>query len=144
MANDPWPSAVDWKLKENGSQPPRQMPHVSVNILIYCLNEHRVIFLAWNAHLELQPPKIPLLGYGTETQWVLSPSYVCPQAGSVSGKVNGAFSGAKRAKRHSSRLKYYPNSVATFQLLMCAGDIASNPGPALNMSKNVCCYLSFL
>lgn len=40
LANDPLSSAVDWKLKENGSQPPRQMSHVSVNILIYCLNEH--------------------------------------------------------------------------------------------------------
>ena len=78
LANDPSSSAVDWKLKENGSQPPRQMYHVSVNILIYCLNEHRVIFLAWNAHLEFQPPKIPLFGYGTETRWVLSPSYVRP------------------------------------------------------------------
>ena len=88
--------------------------------------------MAWNAHLELQPPnptpKIPLFVYRTETQWVLSPSY--------SGKVNGGFSGAKRAKRHASRLQYYPNSVATFQLLISAGDIASNPGLALNMSKN--------
>ena len=99
FANDALSSAVDWKLKKNGSQPPRQMSYVSVNIFIYCLNEHRVIFLAWKAHLELQPPKIPLFGYGTETQWVLSLSYVCPQAGSVSGKVNGAFSGAKRAIR---------------------------------------------
>ena len=77
----------------------RQMSYVSVDIFIYRLNEHRVIFLAWKAHLVLQPPKIPLFGYGTETQWVLSLSYVCPQAGSVSGKVNGAFSGAKRAIR---------------------------------------------
>ena len=92
--------------------------------------------MAWNAHLELQPPKIPLFGYGTETQWFLSPSYVCPQAGSVSGKVDGAFSGSKRAKRHVSRLQYYPNSVVAFQLLMSAADIASNPDPALNMSKN--------
>ena len=51
---------------------------------------------------------------------------MCPQAGSVSGKVNGAFSGAKRAKRHATRIKYYPNSVATYQLLMSAGDIASH------------------
>ena len=105
LANDPLSPAVDWKLKENGSQRPWQMSHFSVNIFIYCLNEHWVIFLAWNAHLELQPPKKPLFGYGTETQWVLSPSYVCPQAGSVSGKVNGAFSGSKRAKRHVSRLQ---------------------------------------
>ena len=53
-------SAGDWKFKENGSQPPRQMSDVSVNILIYCLNEHRVIFLAWNAHLELHEHARPL------------------------------------------------------------------------------------
>ena len=35
-----------------------------------------------------------------------------------------------------SKTLCYPNSVATFQLLMSAGDIASNPGPAINMSKN--------
>ena len=61
---------------------------------------------------------------------------MCPQAGSVSGKVNGAFSGAKKAKRHASRIKYYPNSVATYQLLMSAGDIASNFGPVPYTSKN--------
>ena len=93
---------------QNGSQQPRQISHVSVNFLIDCLNEHRVIFLAWNAHLELLPPKIPLFGYGTETQWVLSSSYVCPQVGSVSSKVYGGFSGANRAKRHALRLQYYP------------------------------------
>ena len=61
---------------------------------------------------------------------------MCPEAWSVGGKVNGAFSGAKRARRQASSLQYYPNSVATFQLLMSARDIASNPGPAINMSKN--------
>ena len=61
---------------------------------------------------------------------------MCPQAGSVNGKINGAFSGAKRAKRHASRITYYTNSVATYQLLMSAGDIASNFGPVPYTSKN--------
>ena len=100
LANDPLSSVVDWKLEENGSQPVRRISHDSVNIFINRLNKHRAIFLAWNAFLEVQPPKIPLSGYGTEIQRILSLSYVCPQAGSVSG----AFTGVERAKRHASRI----------------------------------------
>ena len=66
LVDDPLFSAVDWKLKENGGQPARQIFRDSFNIFIYRLNEHRVIFLAWNAHLELQPPEIPSFGCGTE------------------------------------------------------------------------------
>ena len=66
LVDDPLFSAVDWKLKENGGQPARQIFRDSFNIFIYRPNGHRVIFLAWNAHLELQPPEIPLFGYGTE------------------------------------------------------------------------------
>ena len=104
LANDPLSSVVDWKLEENGSQPVRRISHDSVNIFINRLNKHRAIFLAWNAFLEVQPPKIPLSGYGTEIRRVLSLSYVCPQAGSVSSRVYGAFTGAERAKRHASRI----------------------------------------
>ena len=41
--------------------------------------------------------------------------------------------------RHSrwakSRIAYYPNSTATFQILLRAGDISLNPGPKNNHSK---------
>ena len=43
----------EWK----SAWPARQIFHDSANILIYRLNEHRLIFLAWNAYLESQPPK---------------------------------------------------------------------------------------
>ena len=38
----------------------------SVNNVTYRLNGYRVTFLAWNVHVELQPPMIPLFGYKTE------------------------------------------------------------------------------
>ena len=38
----------------------------SVNNVTYRLNGHRVTFLAWNVHVELQPPMIPLFGYKNE------------------------------------------------------------------------------
>ena len=39
-------------------------------------------------------------------------------------------------KYGSSRILYYSNSVATFQLLLQAGDISPNPGPELNKPSN--------
>ncbi|CAB4018529.1 Hypothetical predicted protein [Paramuricea clavata] len=35
----------------------------------------------------------------------------------------------RKLRRSKSRIQYYPNSTASFQLLLCAGDIELNPGP---------------
>ena len=34
-----------------------------------------------------------------------------------------------KLRRSNSHIQYYPNSTASFQLLLCAGDIELNPGP---------------
>lgn len=35
----------------------------------------------------------------------------------------------RKQRRQRSRIPYYANSIATFQLLLRAGDVAENPGP---------------
>ena len=38
--------------------------------------------------------------------------------------------GPVKLKRTKARASYYPNGVATFQILLCSGDVQQNPGPA--------------
>ena len=45
----------------------------------------------------------------------------------------------RKLRRSKSRIQYYPNSTASFQLLRCAGDIELNPGPdsdSTRLTKN--------
>ena len=43
--------------------------------------------------------------------------------------------GRTKARRQTKHIPYYPNCVATFQLLMTSGDISPNPGPVSATAK---------
>lgn len=43
-----------------------------------------------------------------------------------------------KQRRQNSRISYYANGVATFQLLLRAGDVAEKPGPSASNKKRPC------
>ena len=55
--------------------------------------------------------------------WHISPLYPL-----LRSKKN-VYQARRKSRRSNSRIQYYPNSTASFQLLLCAGDIELNPGP---------------
>jgi hypothetical protein len=42
----------------------------------------------------------------------------------------------RKLRRSKSRIQYYPNSTASFQLLLCDGDIELNPGPDSDSTRS--------